>query len=137
MPEGTHGADGMQATQQATEHQQVVWIVQLRRAPAKALEQAETETGKFKQRLAVDLHGRYHWNVPLGQLQGELMFLENRRVSPALWPVELGNQRLAVFDTNLEYPVLVAVQRQSAGVADKAERLHRIQYGVRGQQGKR
>src|SRR5690554_2200318 len=137
MFKGTHGANRMQSPEQTAEHQQVIGVVQLRRAAAETLEHTETKAGKLEQRLTVDLHGWDHRDIAFGQLQGELMLFQNRRITPALRAVEFGNQWLAIFDSNLEYAVLVTVQRQRTGIAEEAERLHRVQHGIGGQQGER
>ena len=45
------------------------------------------------------------------------MFLGDRRVAPAARPVELDDDRLGVFDTDLEYAVFVAAEREDTAVA--------------------
>jgi hypothetical protein len=56
-------------------------------------------------------HRRDHRHIALGQFEGEAVFFEDRFVAPALRPVELGDQRLGVFDAHLIHTVFVAVER--------------------------
>src|SRR5690606_6168022 len=104
---------------------------------AEAFKQSEAKSGVFEQRLAVDLHRRYDGDFQVGEFEGELMLLEYRFIAPAIRSIELGNQRLAIFNANLEYAVFIAVQGERAGVTDIAERFHRIENGIRCEQGKR
>ncbi len=137
MLERMHGTDRVQAADQAAEHQQVVRVVQFGRMAAKATEQTETKAGMLEQRLAVNLLRRDYRNIPLGQLQTESVLLDDGGVAPATRAIEFGDQRLSVFDANLEYPVFIAIQRQDAGVGQIAKRLDRVQHGVGGEGGKR
>ena len=56
------------------------------------------------------------------------MLLLDALVRPASGPVELGHQRLGVFDAYLVDPVLVAVQCQQSAVAAVVHALHGIEY---------
>ncbi|MNG11463.1 hypothetical protein D3C84_950090 [compost metagenome] len=60
------------------------------------------------------------------------MFLENRRIGPAVRAVELGDQWFRLFDTYLVDAVLVAVECQNAGIAEKADALHSVEDQVGG-----
>src|SRR5690554_7138048 len=114
----------MPAGYQAGEPQQVVGVVQLRCAAAETAKQAEAEPGKLEQGASVYHHRRYDRNVPFDQLQGELVFLEDGLVGPASGAIELGDQRYAVLDADLENPVLVTVEGQRACIADKRSEEH-------------
>src|SRR6056297_669477 len=61
----------------------------------------------------------------------ECMFFKNLRVAPAFRPVEFGDDRFGVFYADLVDAVLVAVQRQQAGIARIAARLDRRDHPVR------
>jgi len=65
------------------------------------------------------------------------VLFENRFVGPALRTVELGDQRFGVFDTDLIDTVLVAVERQNARVAEKADAFDGIEHEVWGEGCKR
>jgi hypothetical protein len=73
----------------------------------------------FVQGLAVVDQRRDHRHLDVGQFEGELVFFEDGFVGPALRTVELGDQRLGVFDADLIDAVLIAVERQNARVAEK------------------
>ncbi|MCY1183102.1 hypothetical protein D9M73_236950 [compost metagenome] len=64
------------------------------------------------------------------------MLLAYRVVAPACRAVELGDQRRLALDAYLIDAVLVAVQRQHAGIAEKAEAFHGIQHQIGGEGGK-
>jgi hypothetical protein len=78
-----------------------------------------------------------HRYVAFGEFKGELVLFENRFVGPALRAVELGDQRLGVFDADLIDTVLLAVERQNAGVAEKADAFDGIEHEVWGERCKR
>ena len=59
------------------------------------------------------------------------MLLADGRIAPAVRPIELGDQRLAILDADLIHPILIAVERQHPAVAAIAERLDCVQYGLR------
>jgi len=67
----------------------------------------------------------------LDQFQAELVLLENRVVAPATGPVELGDQWCYIFDAHLIDAVLVAVERQHAGIAEVADAFHGVEDQVR------
>ena len=58
------------------------------------------------------------------------MLFENRLVGPALRAVELGDQRLAVFDTDLIHPVFITVERQDARITEKTDAFDGIEDEV-------
>ncbi|MNM88565.1 hypothetical protein D3C81_1007860 [compost metagenome] len=100
---------------------------------AAAREQSETEALVLEQGAAVVLHRRNHRHLAVGEFGGEAVFFEDRRIAPAAWAVELGDQRLCVFDAHLIDAVLVAVQCQHPGVAEKADAFHCVQDQVGGE----
>nr|GFB22208.1 hypothetical protein [Tanacetum cinerariifolium] len=68
-------------------------------------------------------HGCDHRDFDIGEFGGKTVFFEDGFVGPAIRPVKLGNQRLLFVDTDLVDAVLVAVQREDAGVGDEADAL--------------
>ena len=58
------------------------------------------------------------------------MFLQNLRVAPALWPVELGHHRAAIFQLHLVDTVFVRGQRGESPVAAQAHAVERIEHHV-------
>ncbi len=131
--EGAHRTDRMQAADQATEHQQMVGIVELGGVATKPAEQAEAKPCMLEQRAAVDLLLGNHRDLAYSQFKAEGMLLENRLIAPAVRSIELGDQRCGAFYADLKYPVFVTVQGQDARIREIAKRLDRVQHGVRGE----
>lgn len=121
------GADRMQSAKQLAEAIELVEVARLRRAAAAAGEQGEAEAGVLEQRLAVMHQRRHQWYFAFGQLGRVGVLFEDRLVAPAAGAIELGDQRLAVFDAYLVDPVLVAIERQHAGVAEEADAFHGVE----------
>ncbi|MNY26103.1 hypothetical protein D3C86_1599310 [compost metagenome] len=134
--EGAQRADRMQTAEQLAEAIELLQIARLRCAAAAPREQGEAKAGVLEQGFAVAHQWRHHRHLALGQLEGEAVLLANRRVGPALRPVELGDQRRFVLDAHLVDAVLVAVECQYARIAEVAKALHGIQHQVGGQCGK-
>ncbi|MNH08055.1 hypothetical protein D3C79_674600 [compost metagenome] len=84
----------------------------------------------FEQCLAVVNKWRHYRDFTFGQLGGEGMLFEDRCIGPAVWAIELGNQRFSVFDAHLIDAVLVAVECQNAGIAEKADTFHSVEDQV-------
>jgi hypothetical protein len=61
------------------------------------------------------------------------VFLEDLLPRPALRAIELGDERRPVFHAHLIDTVLVAVERQDAGIGGDADTLHGFQHGFRAQ----
>ena len=53
----------------------------------------------------------------LGELKGEVVFLDDLFIAPAPGTVELRDQRFSLFDTHLVNTVFVTVERRGAAVA--------------------
>ncbi|MNI65455.1 hypothetical protein D3C73_1209660 [compost metagenome] len=123
-------ADRMQAPEQLAQAIELVEVARLRCSAATAGEQGETETVVFVQGFTVVDQRRHDRHLAVGEFGGELVLFQNRFVAPALRPVELGDQRLGVFDTDLIDAVLVAVERQDARVAEKADAFDGIEHEV-------
>src|SRR5690606_10056495 len=136
MDEGAAGTDRMHAPEQLAEAVQLVEVARLRRTPATAREQGETETAVFEQRLAIVGQWRDHRNLVLGQFEAEAMLLADRFIAPAVRAIELGDQRRFALDAHLIDAVLVAVECQYPGIAEIAKALHGIEYQIRGEGGK-
>ncbi len=96
-------------------------------------EQREAEALVFEQGAVIVLHGRNHRDFAVGEFGREGVLFEDGCIAPAAWAVELGNQRLRVFDAHLVHAVLVAVQRQHPSVAEKAQAFHCVQDQVGGE----
>ena len=105
----------------------MIEVARLRRTTATPREQGEAKAGVFEQRRAVARERRHHRHLMFGQLQAELVLLEDRRIAPAGGAVELGDQRFGILDAHLVDAVLIAVERQYTGVAEKAEAFHGIE----------
>ena len=131
MLERAVGAYRMHAAQQLAEAIELVEIAGLRCAAAAAREEGEAKAGVLEQRAAVALERCHHRHLVLGQFQTELVLLEDRRVAPATRTIELGDQRRFVFDAHLIDAVLVAVERQHAGIAEVADAFHGVEDQVR------
>ncbi|MND99953.1 hypothetical protein D3C80_923470 [compost metagenome] len=96
-------------------------------------EQREAEALVFEQGAVIVLQGRNHRDFAVGEFGREGVFFEDGCIAPAAWAVELGDQRLRVFDAHLIDAVLVAVQCQHPGVAEKADAFHCVQDQVGGE----
>ena len=136
MREGATGGDGMHAPEQLAEAIQLVEVARLRRASAAAREQRETKAAMLEQRLAIAQQWRHHRHFVFGQFQAEGVLFADCRIAPAVRAIELGDQRRFVLDAHLIDAVLVAVERQDAGVAEVAKALHGIEHQIRGEGGK-
>ncbi len=76
---------------------------------------------------------RNHRHIALSQFEGEAVLFEDGLVGPALGAIELGDQRLAVFDADLIHAVFVAVERQHTGVAEETDAFDCVEDQVRGE----
>ena len=95
--EGFDAADGVDARQCASQHLDVFLDLQIRGMASLARIYCITKSLEFKQALTVPAQGCYHWKLLLSQLRREGMFLFDLFGGPALWPVELGDNKRAVF----------------------------------------
>src|SRR5690554_6870266 len=121
MPEAAAAADHVCSRQRAAQLPQGVIGRQFRSPSALTGKQRKAEALPVEQALPVMLKGRDHGKVGLGQFLRESVFLPDRSVAPATWPVELGHQWCRLFDPDSVDPVLVTVQRQDMPVALVAE----------------
>ena len=128
--EGLGCTHGMDTAEQLAQAIQLIQVARLRRPPATARKQGETEAGMFVQGFAVVHHRRHHGNIHRCQFEGKAVFFEDGFVGPAVWSIELGDQRLAVFDADLIDAVLITVQRQNAGVAEKTNAFDSVEYQI-------
>ncbi|MCY1512112.1 hypothetical protein D9M68_465600 [compost metagenome] len=133
MFEGAGRAHRVEAAEELAEAEKLVQVARLGGAAATAGEQGEAEAGVLEQAFTITQQRRHHGHFTFRQFGAETVFLTDRRVAPALRAIELGDQRLGVFDAHLVDAVLVAVQREDACVAEKAEAFHGIQYQVGGE----
>ena len=134
MAKGLLLADAVDARQQAADDGKIVLVVQLRRTAAATGKQAETMVAEGVQSLLalVDERG-HHRQFLFQQFSTEGMLFEDLRVAPATRAIELGDQRVAVFDADLINAVLVGVEGQDAAIAAMAQGLDRVHDEVRRQ----
>ncbi|MND95644.1 hypothetical protein D3C80_879040 [compost metagenome] len=127
------GADPMQTAEQLPKAIQLIEVARLWCTATAAREQGEAKAAVFEQGLVVVDKWRDHRHFAFGQFSGKAVLLEDRRVGPAVRAVELGDQWFSPFDTHLVDPVLVAVQCQHPGVAEKADAFHGVEDQVGGE----
>lgn len=75
-------------------------------------------------------HRRDHGHFDVHQFEREAVLFENGLIGPALWAIELGDQRLTVFDTDLIHAVFVTVECQDAGIAEKTDAFDGIENQI-------
>ncbi len=130
-------ADGVNPTDEAPDPLERFAVFEIRCPTSAPLEYGEAESFVFMQRGAGhERHRRHHGNLGFGENLRKDMLFQNRRIRPALRPVELGNQRRAVVHANLINAILVAVQGEQTTVAAQADCIKRIENQVRRQRGK-
>ena len=61
------------------------------------------------QRGTTDHQRRHHRYFCVQQLEGKLMFFQNLRRRPALWPIEFDDITFAIVSFKLVHPVFVTV----------------------------
>src|SRR5690606_11987154 len=127
-------ADGMDSSDEAAQPFELSDIAGLGCTPAAPRVQREAKAGVFEQAAAVDHERRDHRHFLSCQFQREGVLLENLFVRPALWTVELRDQRHGVLDADLVDAILVAVEREQPAVSAVAAGIHGIEHGV-GRQG--
>ena len=130
MFERTGRPNRVQAPEQLPQAIELVEVARLRRAATATGKQGETKPGVFVQTDAVVNQRRYHRHVAFGQFEGEAVLFQNRFVGPALRAIELGDQRLGVFDTHLIDTVFIAVEGQHTGVAEQAHAFNSIEHQI-------
>src|SRR5690606_37788904 len=91
----------------------------------------------LKQAASILQKWSHHGQVILLQLEQKIMLLLNTVLTPAPRAVELGDQRLFIFDAYLIDAVLITVQRQYTGVAIKAKAFDGIHHHVLAEKGVR
>ena len=136
MLEQPDRARRMYPAEETAEPLPVVFGREFRPASAAPLEDGEPVTGMRVQRLAVEAKRRHDRDLLRRELERKGMLLENRLVGPAARPVELGDDE-AVFGSDLEDAVFVAVEREQAARDRNPDRFHRIENPVRGEIGVR
>src|SRR5690606_15460499 len=124
-------ADRVYARDEAPEPLQRVEILELRRASGAARIKREAKSRVLGERLAGRAERRNHRNLALGELERKSVLFVYRSVRPALRPIELGDQRRAVFEPELIDAILEAVQRDQPAVAAISPGLHRIEDELR------
>jgi hypothetical protein len=56
------------------------------------------------------------------------VLLQDLRIAPARWPIELGDDHAAAFQEDLEDPVLVRVELDQATVSAQAHAIERVEH---------
>ncbi len=125
-----HGADRVDAADEASEPFERVGIVEVGRAATPARVHRKAETAGLVQRLPAERERRNDRDLALGELERERVLLEDLGVGPARRPIELDNDRRAVFDVDLVDAVLVAVQREQSAVPAHARGFERVEHRV-------
>ena len=110
---------------------QQVEIVEIGRSTAMAWVHRQSKWPGEMKGLPADRQWRDDRYLSVGQLLGEAVFFDNGGVAPAIWPIELHNDRRAVFDPNLVNPILVTVEREKSTVAAVVELLKRVENLLR------
>ena len=130
---GADRADAVDAPQHPPQDQQVLVVVELRRVPPWPRVEGKAEPLVMEEALArLVSAGRHHRQLVLGQLEAELVLLDDLLVAPAPGAVKLGDQRLPLVDPHLVDAVFVAVQRGGAAIAAVPLALHGIHDEARG-----
>jgi hypothetical protein len=88
---------------------------------AAALENRKAKAFELVQRTTIECACRHGRNFARDEIGDKRVFLENGRIAPPLWPIELRNHRRAVFHTDLVHAVLIAVERQHAAISAHAD----------------
>ena len=130
---GPIAAAGMPAGQGATKLFQMVVVIQLRRMAAGSAEYRKGKAVAMKQGGTVLFDGGNHRQVPRHQEQAEGMFFQDLFIAPALWTIELDDDRRALFLAHLVDPVLETVQLQQATVTEEAGGVHGVEHVIRGE----
>jgi hypothetical protein len=133
--ERPHGADGVDAADEAPDPFQGVAALQFRRAAAAAREHREAEARMLEERPALRRERGHGGNLALGEFQHEGVLFQDLRVAPAPRAVELRHDGRAVFQPHLVDAVLVAVQAEQPPVAAQSRALERVENGFRGEPG--
>jgi hypothetical protein len=137
----------MQAAEETAEPLQRLGVLELGPAAGMAVTDRDAVRAYMRQRRRramqcdgiagrVQFARRDHRHVLRRQLARERVLFEDLRVAPASWPIELGDDHLAVLEMNLEDAVLVRVELQQAAVAAQAdgiecvEHARRLEFGV-------
>src|SRR5271154_1158029 len=90
--------------------------------------QCKTESGMRGQGFTVAVREwRDYRDLAFKKLDCECMLFQNLCVAPPLGPIELGNDRRAVFQQHLKHAVFVAVERNETTIATQAAAFHRIE----------
>ena len=130
-------ADRVYTAEKAPDPLPVVGRRKLRPTPAAARKDRIAKPPMKVQSGSVSHQRRDHRNLLRRQLRREGMLLGNGGVAPTAGPIKLGDHRIAVLDSDLVDPILIAVESQSASVAAIPKDLERIQYRFRRKFGKR
>ena len=137
MLEAARGAERVDAPQEAPDPLAVVLGTELRPLPAATRVDGEAEAVVRRDRPIAELAAgrqlerRDHGNFRRRERAREVVLLGDRFVAPAARPVELDDDRLGVFDADLEYAVFVAAERQDTPVAGEVRGLDGVDHGIR------
>ena len=110
-------------------------LVELGRPSAASRVDREAEARVMEQRAAVTPQRRHDGDLERVELLCERVLLDDLRVAPSAGAVELGDHGRFVLQPDLVHTVLVAVQGEHAPVAQKADRLQRVEDALRREAG--
>ena len=121
----------MYAGDKSSELPEQLRVIEFRRPAAVSRIDRKAETVAFVQRPVAKDQRRDDRDLGVRKFDGKRVLFEDRSIRPALRPIELGDNRRAVFDTDLVDAVFVAVQRKEGAVACEPEALDRADYVIR------
>ena len=127
MLEPRHFALEVDARDQSTQLRLQFVVVEVRRPTAVARVYGDTVVPGVMQGLRRHAQRRHDGNLLRARAMCERVLLEDRIVTPAPRPVELGHDRYVVFDADLVDAILVAVQREKTSVTAKSHLVQRCE----------
>src|SRR5207244_8156580 len=125
--DGPHGADLVKPRDAAAEDLPRLGRIELGRATAHPREGRKSKFVIAQERLPADREWRRHGELGGRELGGELMLLDDLRIRPAAWPIELEHQ-LPLTAAELADAVLVAVEGEQPPVRREPERGGGIEH---------
>ena len=98
-------------------------------------EHRESKSIKVMQCRADYRRSRNDGDLELDQLLHECMFFKDGAITPTCGAIELGDQRLVVFDADLIHAVLVTIEGKQTTIATQADTLQCVEHAVGGEVG--
>ena len=114
---GLFSTDCMQSPDKPSELTQLFRIFKIRGASTASFKQGEAEFSEIPQRISAVIGNGWHQiYLPRRQIQRKGVLFQNRLRAPAVRTIELGDERVAVVQTQLIYPVLKTVHLEQAAI---------------------